>query len=652
MQGGFLFVWFFGQCVCGKRTMLMAITRRDFLNGVAVTIAAGLTPLDLVRAAENGNEFINGTYYPPALTGLRGNHPGSFEMAHALGREHKQFDVNALPVEEEFDLVIVGGGISGLAAACFWREQVGQNSRVLILDNHDDFGGHAKRNEFRSAGKKLIGYGGSESFQSPAHNFSPEVQKLMETVGVSATRLKAGFDVNFYPDWQLSRGVFFDKKNFGETKIVSGDPGRAVSDDIPPDRLNGRDIEAFINDFPLSESDRKALIDLHVRPGDYLPGMTVDEKSEWMDAHSYSEFLATKVGLSKTALLYFQQRSNDFFAIGIEGISCSDARACALPGMEALGLPPLDGESLADLEEPYVYHFPDGNAGLARLLVRHLLPDALPGGSMEDSVLARLHYEQLDRAENTTRLRLNSTVINAANVQDGVAVTYLRDGKPHRVRGRNAIMAGYNMMIPYLVPETPEQQKADLKLNVKAPLVYTNVVVKNWQAFKQLGVHEFYSPAAPYSRVKLDYPVSIGGYQHPASPDEPMVIHMVYVPTYPGSNLTAREQFRLGRAYLLGTTFAAHEEMIRSQLQEMFGATGFDNQRDISAITVNRWAHGYAYYPTSLFDDMDKMPEIIERARKPVGRIAIANSDADWSAYAHAAIDQAWRAVNELKDMG
>lgn len=630
----------------------MAITRRDFLNGVAVTIAAGLTPLDLVRAAGKGHEFIDGSYYPPALTGLRGNHPGSFEMAHALGREHKHFDLSALPVEEEYDLVIVGGGISGLAAGCFWHELAGKNSKVLILDNHDDFGGHAKRNEFTSAGKKLIGYGGSEAFQSPAHNFSPEVNKLMETVGVSVTRLKKSFDVNFYPDWQLSRGVFFDKKNFGETKIVSGDPGRAVSDDIPPDRLNGRNIEDFINDFPLSEEDRKALIDLHVRPVDYLPGMTVDEKTEWLDTHSYSEFLSTRVGLSKMALLYFQQRSNDFFAIGIEGISGSDARACALPGMEALGLPPLDGESLADLEEPYVYHFPDGNAGLARLLVRHMVPDALPGNTMEDSVLARLHYEKLDLPENSTRLRLNSTVINAANVEGGVAVTYLCDGKLHRVRGKNAIMAGYNMMIPYLVPETPEQQQADLKLNVKAPLVYTNVVVKNWQAFKQLGVHEFYSPAAPYSRIKLDYPVSIGGYQHPASPDEPMVIHMVYVPTYPGSNLSAREQFRLGRAYLLGTTFAAHEEMIRSQLQEMFGSTGFDNQRDIAAITVNRWAHGYAYYANSLFDDMEKMPEIIERARKPIGRIAIANSDADWSAYAHAAIDQAWRAVNELKDMG
>lgn len=632
----------------------MSISRRDFLNGAAIAIVSGLTPFDLANAAEVGlsEAPMNADYYPPRLTGLRGNHPGSFEMAHALGRENEQFNFNSLPVEEEYDLVIVGGGISGLSAACFWRDKTGQETKILILDNHDDFGGHAKRNEFNVGGKTLLGYGGSESFQSPTNNFSPVVNGLMDSIGISISRMKRSFDVNFYPDMKLSRGVFFDKKNFGETKIVSGDPGRAVSDDIPPNKLNGRSIEDFINDFPLSAADRKALIDLHVNPRDYLSGMSVEEKTAWMDSHSYRDFLQDKVGLGKMAVLYFQQRTNDFSAIGIEGVSCSDARASALPGMEAMGLPPLDGEALADLEEPYTYHFPDGNAGLTRLLVRRLIPASLPGSTMEDAVTARLHYETLDRQENATRIRLNSMVMNAVNTDDGVLVTYISQGKPHRVKGRNVIMAGYNLMIPYLVPETPEAQKADLRLNVKAPLVYTNVVVKNWRAFQQTGIHEFYSPAAPYSRVKLDYPVSMGTYQHPQTPDDPMCIHMVYVPTYPGSNLSPREQFRRGRAFLLGTTFDTHEEMIRSQLQEMLGHTGFDHQRDIAAITVNRWAHGYAYYASSLSDDMEKMPDIIKRARQPIGRIAIANSDSDWSAYAHAAIDQASRAVNELVAMG
>jgi len=630
----------------------MSITRRDFLNGIALTVAAGLTPVELLRAASQDAITPSDRYYPPSLMGLRGNHPGSFEGAHALGREHQKFDFSSLPAEEEYDLVIVGGGISGLASACFWQQVAGKDQKILILDNHDDFGGHAKRNEFTVGQSRLIGYGGSESFQSPKHNFSPEVNKLLADVGVSVVKMKQAFDQNFYPDQALSRGVFFDKRNFGETKIVSGDPGRAVSDDIPADRLNGRKIEDFINDFPLSDADKADLIELHVRPKDYLAGMSVEEKVAWMDKHSYREFLAEKVGLSKMALLYFQQRTNDFFAIGIEGISCSDARVCALPGMEAMNLPALDEESLADLEEPYTYHFPDGNAGLTRLLVRHLIPDALPGETMEDSVTAGLDYTSLDKKENNARLRLNSIVINATNSDNGVLVTYINNGRLHRVRGRNTIMAGYNMMIPFLVPETPEKQKDYLRMNVKAPLVYTNVAIRNWRSFKDSGIHEFYSPAAPYSRVKLDYPVSMGDYHHPRNADEPMVVHMVYVPTYPGSNLTAREQFQRGRAYLLGTSFDTHEAMIREQLQEMLGSVGFDHQRDIAGITVNRWAHGYAYYASSLFDDMEKMPEIIKEARKPIGRIAIANSDSDWSAYAHAAIDQAWRAVNELATLG
>lgn len=630
----------------------MSITRRDFLNGIALTIAAGLTPVELLRAAGQDAITPSDRYYPPSLMGLRGNHPGSFEGAHALGREHQKFDFSSLPAEEEYDLVIVGGGISGLASACFWQQLAGKEKKILILDNHDDFGGHAKRNEFTVGQSRMIGYGGSESFQSPTHNFSPEVNKLLADIGVNVVKMKKAFDQNFYPDQMLSRGVFFDKRNFGETKIVSGDPGRAVSDDIPADRLNGRKIEDFINDFPLNDADKADLIELHVRPKDYLAGMSVEEKIAWMDKHSYRQFLAEKVGLSNMALLYFQQRTNDFFAIGIEGISCSDARVCALPGMEAMHLPPLDEESLADLEEPYTYHFPDGNAGLTRLLVRHLIPDALPGHTMEDSVTAGLDYASLDKKENKTRLRLNSIVINATNSDNGVLVTYINNGRLHRVRGRNTIMAGYNMMIPFLVPETPEKQKDYLRMNVKAPLVYTNVAIRNWRSFKDVGIHEFYSPAAPYSRVKLDYPVSMGDYHHPRNADEPMVVHMVYVPTYPGSNLTAREQFQRGRAYLLGTSFDTHEAMIREQLQEMLGSVGFDHQRDIAGITVNRWAHGYAYYASSLFDDMDKMPEIIKEARKPIGRIAIANSDADWSAYAHAAIDQAWRAVNELATLG
>lgn len=626
----------------------MAFTRRDFINGVAITVAAGVTPWQILRASPQ--TAARSLYYPPVLTGLRGNHPGSFEAAHALGREGKNVNPANVPVEETYDLVIVGAGISGLAAACFWQELRDKTSRILLLDNHDDFGGHAKRNEFNVDDKTVLGYGGSESFQSPRNNFSETAMALLKTLNVSIEGMAKSFDQTFYPDLNLSRGVFFDKKNFGVNKIVAGDPGRAVADDIPPDRMNARDINAFINDFPLPQADREALISLHTEQKDYLAGMSIEEKQAWMDSHSYSQFLREKVGLSDSAIRYFQQRTNDFQAIGIDGTSASDARICALPGLEGMGLPPLDPESLADLEEPYIYHFPDGNAGLARLMVRHLIPAVAPGNTMDDIVLAKFDYSQLDNAGSPVRLRLNSTGVHAANVNGGVEVTYLRDGKLHKVKAGQAVMAGYNMMIPYLVPEMPEAQKAALKQNVKAPLVYSKVVIRNWQPFITLGVHEVYSPAAPYSRVKLDYPVDMGGYAHPRDPAQPIGLHMVYVPTFPGSGLSAREQFRKGRAFLLGTPFEVHEQMIREQLQGMFGEAGFDHERDIAAITVNRWSHGYSYFYSGLFDDEEGSQKIIEQARQPVGRITIANSDADWSPYANSAIDQGYRAVKELHE--
>lgn len=625
----------------------MGITRRDFLNGVAITIAAGLTPMHILRASsQSANQTL---YYPPALTGLRGNHPGSFEHAHQLGRDGKAFDFGAVVADEEFDLVVVGAGISGLAAACFWQQMKGMQQRILLIDNHDDFGGHAKRNEFSNQNGTVLGYGGSESLQSPRSNFSPVAMGLLHKLGVSIDMLEQAFDKTLYPDLKLSRGVYFDRKNFGVDKVVSGNPGRTVADDIPHDRLNGRSYEAFIGDFPLPESDRKALIALHTLNKDYLLGLSREQKVKWLDTHSYTHFLQHKVGLSELAIRYFQQTTNDFQAVGIDATSCSDARICDLPGLNGMDLPPLDEESQADLDQPYVFHFPDGNATLARLMVRHLIPAVAPGGQdMNDIVLTKFDYAQLDRPESPVKLRLNSTGLHSANVGDKVEVTYMTGEKMTKVRAGQVVMAGYNMMIPYLVPEISHQQKLALKQNVKAPLVYSKVVIRNWQPFIKLGVHEVYSPTAPYCRVKLDYPVNIGGYRSPCDPNQPIGLHMVYVPTLAGSGLSPREQSRKGRALLLGTPFEVHEQMIREQLQGMLGSAGFDHQQDIQAITVNRWPHGYSYSLNGLFDDEDGARKMLETARQPIGKIAIANSDSDWSPYANSAIDQAWRAVNEL----
>ncbi len=617
-----------------------------------------MAPVDLLRAAPRGSELAHQTLeYPPALTGMRGSHEGSYEDAHHISRDGKSYDYNEAPLLDEFyDLIVVGAGISGLAAAYHYQQQLGPDAKILLLDNHDDFGGHARRNEFTTPDGLLIGYGGSESLQSPRSIFSQEVLQFMSSLGVNIDELENSFNVNFYPDLGLGRGVYFDAKTFGVDKVVAGDPGYNVADEIPRDRINGRPIAEFINDFPFNDQDKADLLALFEEDVDYLAGMTTDEKSDWLDTHSYAQFLREKVGLSEHVMLYFQRSTDDFMAVGIDATCCSDARMCALPGFEGLGLPDMDEESQAELDDPYTFHFPDGNASLTRLMVRKLIPAVAPGTTMHDVVLAKFDYSQLDKPEHNVRLRLNSTGLNAQNItledgSAGVVVAYIQKQQLHRVRARHTVMAGYNMMIPHMVPEASKEQKQALRENVKAPLVYTSVVIRNWQSFIKLGVHDIYCPTAPYCMVKLDFPVNMGGYKHPTSPDKPVVLHMVYVPNLAGSALSAREQSRKGRAMLLGMSFAEHEKMIREQLQDMLGSAGFNHEEDVMAITVNRWSHGYSYSVNTLFDDEDEADKIIETARQPIGNITIANSDSDWSPYAHSAIEQGIRAVDELLAM-
>ncbi|BCD84418.1 spermidine dehydrogenase SpdH [Pseudomonas solani] len=619
----------------------MTITRRDFLNGAALAIGAGLTPLQLLQAAPSGR------YYPPALTGLRGSHPGAFEVAHQMGWEKKVFDTDGLKIEEEYDLVVVGGGLSGLAAAWFYRQKNPQ-ARVLIVENHDDFGGHAKRNEFQAGGRMILGYGGSEAFQSPKSLYSKEVNGLLKQLGVDIDRFETAFDRDFYPGLGLSRGVFFDKAGFGQDKLVTGDPTPMVADDIAPEKLNARSWRAFINDFPLPEADRQALIDLHEAPRDYLAGKSREEKEAHLAKTSYQDFLRKDVGLSEAATRYFLARTNDFSALSIDAVAAADAYSVGFPGFAAMDLSPVSEEAKAEMEEPYIYHFPDGNASLARLLVRGLIPAVASGKGMDDIVLADFDYAKLDEARSPVRLRLNSTVVSVRNRDGGVDVGYSRGGQLHRVRGKHTVLACYNMIIPYILRDLSAEQAHALAQNVKFPLVYTKVVIRNWQSFRKLGVHEIYAPNQPYSRVKLDYPVDIGGYRHPRDPNQPIGLHMVHVPTSPNMGMDARTQARVGRTKLYAMSFEQMEKAIRDQLQAMLGPVGFDHQKDILGITVNRWSHGYAYFANSLFDDEDESEKLMNLARTKVGNVTIANSDAAWSAYAHAAIDEAWRAVGEL----
>jgi spermidine dehydrogenase len=616
---------------------MLRISRRDFLNGVALTIASGLTPAEqLAAAAAPAN-------YPPALTGLRGQHEGAFEVAHALADGRVDFRTGDVAIEESYDLVVVGGGISGLAAAWYYRRAAGA-ARVLVLDNCDDFGGHAKRNEFTHDQRLIIGYGGSQSLQSPRTLYSEEAKGLLRDLGVDISRFESAFDRKLYPSLGLSRANFFAREAFGRDALVPGDTLALPEGDSVRAGRDGRPPDGFVAALPISDAGKAQLVALYDGARDPLAGRSVDEKLKLLKTTSYRDYLIRYCGCGDEVANCFQGRTLDFFGLGCDAVPAADLRDFGYPGFAGLALPVVDNP---ERREPYIYHFPDGNASLARLLVRSLLPAAAPGHTMDDIVLAPFDYEALDRADQNTRIRLNATCVSVRDAGDDVFVGYVRDGIPHRIAAKHVVLACFHSIIPYLMPELPQAQREALAQNVKTPLVYTNVVVRDWQAWARLRVSDIVAPMSFHNRVALDFPVSLGGYRHPRDPAEPMVLHMVHVPGAPNSGLDARAQFRAGRNKLLHMKFADFEEKIRDELDRMLGPGGFSSARDILAITVNRWSHGYGYVANSLFDG-DDYDDTLQRARRTVGRIAIANSDAGGDAYAHLAIDQAARAVREL----
>ncbi len=620
------------------------ITRRDFLNGVAIgvggTLAGGALGADTLLAAGALDEYAPekaANNYPPALMGMRGNHEGTYTYAHAL-RDGEKWNATGAPAKtgESYDLVVVGGGISGLAAAYFYRKSVGKSARILILDNHDDFGGHAKRNEFRAGNRMVLSYGGTQSIESPG-NYSAVAKKLIEDIGVKTERFYKDYDQKLYAS--MGTAAFFDKETFGEDLLITG--------------MNKTPWPEFLARAPLTDAAKRDIARVYTEKVDYLAGLSKEEKLERLAKISYADYLTKICRATPDALPFFQTFPHDLYGVGIDAVpalgcfeSGDDYNSFTYPGFDGLGI----GEH--EKEEPYIFHFPDGNASIARLLVRALIPEAMPGQTMEDVVTARADYSKLDVEGAPVRIRLNTTAMHVQHSGNGeaaktVEIAYMRGMKLQSIQAKHCVLACYNMMIPYICPELPEKQREALSYLVKTPLVYTHVALRNWTAFAKLGVHQIVAPGAYHTCTALDFPVSIGEYTFPSKPEEPMVLFMLRTPCRPG--LPMSDQFRAGRIELMETPFAKFERNIREQLWRMLGIAGFDPQQDIEGITVNRWAHGYAYTPNSLFDPdwkEEEKPWVI--GRKPFGKIAIANSDAGANAYTNEAIDQAWRAVGEV----
>jgi spermidine dehydrogenase len=625
------------------------ITRRDFMNGAAMAIAAAVAPHASLLAQEKEAQDRSG-YDPPAAHGLRGSHPGAFEVAHRL-RDGTFWSSAGQPESsgESYDLIVVGGGISGLSSARFFHQADGKTARVLILENHDDFGGHAKRNEFQLDKTFMLGFGGTFSIESPAP-YSPVAQGVVRDLGIDVSSYSRHLDSKLYASLGLKQKIFFDQETFGADRLV-----------VKPSPKHGEKMwREFESQAPLTDKTKADLKRLYALDEDLMPGLSSEQKKAKLARMSYADYLTKLVKVEPQVVTILDPEQKSLYGVGIDAISAQDAWGLDMPGFEGLKLTPGPGPGMGrdaipnEEAEKYFFHFPDGNSSIARLMVRSLIPEAVPGNSADDIVTSQIRYEELDRPGKPTRIRLNSTVVRVRHEGDAstakeVEVTYVQQGRLYTVKAAHCILACWHPVIPYIAGELPAPQLAALRSAEKVPIVYTNVALRNWQSFVRLETRSVTAPRCYFTDFGLDRRVSIGNYHCTKSPEEPIVLTMERYPCSPG--LPARGQHRAGRADLYATSFETFERKIREQLARSIGAGGFDPARDIEAITVNRWPHGYAYQYNSLWDPfwLEGGPLPCVEARKPFGRIAIANADADAYAYTDCAINQAHRAVNELK---
>ena len=607
------------------------ITRRDFINGTLMVAGSSMLPLE--ASGQAAMAALDPSYYPPALTGLRGSHPGSNDHAHSRAWDGRSDWGPTTKLSETYDLVVVGGGLSGLSAAYFYRQKHGRDKKILILDNHDDFGGHAKRNEHTIDGITRISYGGSQTIVEPKHA-TEIVLDLLQDIGVDLGRFETAYDIGFFKRHNLGGVTYFNEEVFGEDKVVQHPYCNYPN--YVEGILGGKlSHEEAARQAPLSDRGKEQLLRV-LNGGLHTLDVPEAELQDYINTHSYFDYLKNNLGVDDPGVLRMARHSGlDWASSGTEMLSIAAAKSSG-----ALGFAPV---SVYDEDNPYIHHFPDGNAGVARALVKYLIPAVARGDNAEDLVMAKFDYTELDKPGQPARIRLNSTVINVehegspGNSSD-VFVNYINDNQQYQVKAKAVVMACYNMIIPHIVSGLPEEQAAALKLQGKSPLQYTTIGLRNWRAMKELGIGVAMSPGNMHQAVLMDFPVSMGGYEYARTPDDPCVLQLICCP-YGEVGAPTAEQFREARYRMLSLQFDDYEKEIRRHLSGMLPADLFDFDRDVASISVNRWAHGYTTGGPG---------NSTQVGRQPFGRITIANADSAPGADAKTAMMMAHRAVNEL----
>ena len=406
----------------------------------------------------------------PVCCSQRGSHEGSFEVAHDLAWRGKRPD-QYQTLNEHYDLVVVGAGMSGLAAAHFYRKKMGPDARILVLDNHDDFGGHAKRNEFHQGGRMMLSLGGAQNVENPA-GYSKPASSLMHAIGIDDDFV-ASMDANTPADQFLAGEL--DAPN--GVSLPGSDGHTTLAGNWLATMYGGEGYEDYVRKLPIPSSEQDKFIDFFGGKRDFLDDLSLSETWEYINTVSYNRYLLDRVKLEETSLPVMNAMLVHLTGMSGWNLSVLEGITMGGPGIKSLGWLARTSASIAGAFMDSLLNvkmFPDGNASVARLIVQKLVPEVAPDMQGPEGVaVARFNYDALDRANQPTRIRLNSTVVGAREI-DGkhVEIDYVQKDQALRVTADHCVMACYNAIIPHLCPQMPEAQKEGLSYGVKTPFVY------------------------------------------------------------------------------------------------------------------------------------------------------------------------------------
>jgi len=633
--------------------MDQAITRRDFLNS-SLLASGGLllnpvSPANLLAA--NAAARSSSIADEDDLTGYGGvgdyaNSNGNTLAVLTAGHEIRDGAFDSLPASvidtgEIYDCVVVGGGISGLAAALIFQRQAGEGKTCLVLDNHPIFGGEAKRNEFLVDGHRLVAHQGSALFWPPfPHSF---MARFYESIGLKVPRLEYQKWAGPAPEIALTRtpylgsapyGLYFGAK-FGQPHGVwVTDPWGEKSGGK---KSGGKKLEGA----PISAKAREELV-RHQSPDQAAqkPQYRGDAISRRLDTITLEDYMMERYGMSRETIRTFAPDDGGGFGLGPDALSGYTAYA-----FDELGPIPEDGTEM----------FPDGNSGIARLIAKTLIPESIAGShSLEDVCRNPVNFAALDRPGAAARIRLDSTAVWVKHDGDSaksesVTVAYTRGGKTYRVKARSVVMAGGSWTTRHIVRDLPEDRKEAYAQFYRSPCMLANVAVRNWRFLYKMGISgcQWFEGLGNYMQIRK---LALCGADSPTiGPDSPVVLAIKVLYSYPGK--TAEQQGHQGRAELISTPFRDYERQIRRQFTDMFARSGFDASRDIAGIILNRWGHAYASPAPGFYFGKDGKPapgDVLRAA--PFGRIAFANTDLSGTPDHKSSILEGRRAVEQLLD--